>query len=151
MKSKGLSRVFSDTTVQKHQFFGAQPSSQSNSHIYTCNLLNSLQPPYSPEAQPSLLHGPAVPSALWTPQAASPSLLLILTSLLLPHPSLLPTAGTTPRPLPQPPCGQAHRPLRRQRRRFCCMWQGACQLPSGLCILGLPAVLCSSSGAFHGH
>ena len=28
--SKGLSRVFSNTTVQKHQFFGAQPSSQSN-------------------------------------------------------------------------------------------------------------------------
>ena len=33
--SKGLSRVFSNTTVQKHQFFGAQPSSQSNSHIDT--------------------------------------------------------------------------------------------------------------------
>ena len=30
----GLSRVFSNTTVQKHQFFGAQPSSQSNSHIH---------------------------------------------------------------------------------------------------------------------
>ena len=34
-QSKGLSRVFSNTTVQKHQFFGAQPSSQSNSHIHT--------------------------------------------------------------------------------------------------------------------
>ena len=33
--SKGLSRVFSNTTVQKHQFFGAQASSQSNSHIHT--------------------------------------------------------------------------------------------------------------------
>ena len=33
--SKGLSRVFSSTTVQKHQFFGSQPSSQSNSHIRT--------------------------------------------------------------------------------------------------------------------
>ena len=31
--SKGLSRVFSSTTVQKHQFFGAQPSLCSNSHI----------------------------------------------------------------------------------------------------------------------
>ena len=31
--SKGLSRVFSNTTVQKHQFFGTQFSSQSNSHI----------------------------------------------------------------------------------------------------------------------
>ena len=34
LQSKGLSRVFSKTTVQKHQFFGAQLSSQSNSHIY---------------------------------------------------------------------------------------------------------------------
>ena len=32
LQSKGLSRVFSNTTVQKHQFFGAQ---QSNSHIHT--------------------------------------------------------------------------------------------------------------------
>ena len=36
--SKGLSRVFSNTTVQKHQCFGAQPSSQSNSHIHTWPL-----------------------------------------------------------------------------------------------------------------
>ena len=35
LQSKGLSRVFSNTTLQKHQFFGAQPSSQSNSHIHT--------------------------------------------------------------------------------------------------------------------
>ena len=35
LQSKGLSRVFSNTTVQKHQFFGAQPSLQSNSHIHT--------------------------------------------------------------------------------------------------------------------
>ena len=33
LQPKGLSRVFSNTTVQKHQFFGAQPSSQSNSYI----------------------------------------------------------------------------------------------------------------------
>ena len=32
LQSKGLSRVFSNTIVQKHQFFGAQLSSQSNSH-----------------------------------------------------------------------------------------------------------------------
>ena len=31
---KGLSRIFSNTTVQKHQFFGAQLTSQSNSHIH---------------------------------------------------------------------------------------------------------------------
>ena len=35
LQSKGLSRVFSNTTVQKHQFFSSQPSSQSNSHIHT--------------------------------------------------------------------------------------------------------------------
>ena len=35
LQSKGLSRVFSNTTVQKHQFFSAQPSSQSNSNIHT--------------------------------------------------------------------------------------------------------------------
>ena len=32
LQSKGLSRVFSNTTVQKHQFFGAQPSSQSSKY-----------------------------------------------------------------------------------------------------------------------
>ena len=35
LQSKGLSKVFSNTTVQKHQFFSAQLSSQSNSHIHT--------------------------------------------------------------------------------------------------------------------
>ena len=35
LQSKGLSRVFSNTSVQKHQFFTAQLSSPSNSHIYT--------------------------------------------------------------------------------------------------------------------
>ena len=35
LQSKRLSGVFSNTTVQKHQFFEAQPSSQSNSHIHT--------------------------------------------------------------------------------------------------------------------
>jgi len=38
LQSKGLSRVFSNTIVQKHQFFGAQLSLQSNSHIYTWPL-----------------------------------------------------------------------------------------------------------------
>ena len=38
LQSKGLSRLFSNTTVQKHQFFGAQLSSQSNSHIHTWPL-----------------------------------------------------------------------------------------------------------------
>ena len=38
LQSKSLSRVFSNTTVQKHHFFGAQLSSQSNSHIHTWPL-----------------------------------------------------------------------------------------------------------------
>ena len=38
LQSKGLSRVFSNTTAQKHQFIGAQLSSQSNSHIHTWPL-----------------------------------------------------------------------------------------------------------------
>ena len=35
LQSKGLSRVFSNTTAQKHQFFSIQPSLWSNSHIHT--------------------------------------------------------------------------------------------------------------------
>ena len=38
LQSKGLSRVFSSTTVQKHQFLGAQLSLWSNSHIHTWPL-----------------------------------------------------------------------------------------------------------------
>ena len=41
LQSKGLSRVLSSTTVQKHQFFSAQLSSQSNSHIHTWPLEKS--------------------------------------------------------------------------------------------------------------
>ena len=41
LQSKGLSRVFSNTTVQKHQFFGAQLSLQSNSNIHTWPLEKS--------------------------------------------------------------------------------------------------------------
>ena len=38
LQSKGLSRVFSNTTVQKHQFYSTHLSSQSNSHIHTWPL-----------------------------------------------------------------------------------------------------------------
>ena len=38
LQSKGLPRVFSNTAVKKHLFFGAQPSSQFNSHIHTWPL-----------------------------------------------------------------------------------------------------------------
>ena len=41
LQSKGLSRVFSNTTIKKHQFFSAQPSLWSNSHIYTWLQENS--------------------------------------------------------------------------------------------------------------
>ena len=43
LQSKGFSRVFSNSTVQKHQFFCAQLSSQPNSHIHTW-LLEKPQP-----------------------------------------------------------------------------------------------------------
>ena len=42
LQSKGLSRVFSNTTVQKHQFFNAQPSLWSNSHIHICLLEKTI-------------------------------------------------------------------------------------------------------------
>ena len=42
LQSKGLSRVFSNTTVQKYQFSGAQLSSQSNSHIHTWPLEKTI-------------------------------------------------------------------------------------------------------------
>ena len=38
LQSKGCSRVFSNSTVQKHQFFGAQLSLWSNSHVHICLL-----------------------------------------------------------------------------------------------------------------
>ena len=41
LQSKGLSRVFSNTTVQKHQFFSTQLSLQFNSHIHTWLLENT--------------------------------------------------------------------------------------------------------------
>ena len=40
LQSEGLSRVFFNTVVWKHQFFGAQPSLWSNSHIHTLNWKN---------------------------------------------------------------------------------------------------------------
>ena len=42
LQSKGLSRVFSKTTVQKHQFFGTQLSLWSNSHIHTWLLKKTI-------------------------------------------------------------------------------------------------------------
>ena len=56
LQSKGLSRVFSNTTVQKHQFFGVQLSSQSNSHIYTWPLEMPKAASKSPEARDRALN-----------------------------------------------------------------------------------------------
>ena len=42
LQSKGLSRVFSNTIIQKHQFFSTQPSSQSNSHIHVGKVMSLL-------------------------------------------------------------------------------------------------------------
>ena len=57
LQSKGLSRVFSNTTVQKHQFLGTQLSLQSNSHIHIWllgterrsnqSILKEISPEYS--------------------------------------------------------------------------------------------------------
>ena len=54
LKSKGLSRVFSNTTVQKHQFFSTQPFLWSNSHIYWKDrlLISWLQSPYAVILEP---------------------------------------------------------------------------------------------------
>ena len=67
LQSKGLSRVFPSTTVQKHQFFGAQPSLWFNSHIHTwpldrldgpllamsllCNTLSRFVIPFLPRSK----------------------------------------------------------------------------------------------------
>ena len=57
MQSKGLSRVFSNTTVQKHQFLSAQLSSPSNSvDIHSCHLLFD-------HFQFALIHGPNIPGS----------------------------------------------------------------------------------------
>ena len=48
LQFKGLSRIFSNTTVQKHQFFGSQLSLQSNSHIHTWLLEKSKLWPDGP-------------------------------------------------------------------------------------------------------
>ena len=42
LQCKGLSRVFPSTTIQKHQFFGTQPSLWSNSHILTWLLEKTI-------------------------------------------------------------------------------------------------------------
>ena len=42
LQSKGLSRVFSNTTLQKHQFFDTQPSLWYNSHIYSWLLEKTI-------------------------------------------------------------------------------------------------------------
>ena len=52
LQSEGLSRVFSNTTVQKHQFFSTKTFLWSNSHIHTCALVG--KPAYDGEARERL-------------------------------------------------------------------------------------------------
>ena len=56
LQSKGLSRVFSNTTVQKHQFFSAHLSLWSNSHIHTCLLEKRKLWPDGPLSAKQCLH-----------------------------------------------------------------------------------------------
>ena len=65
LQSKGLSRVFSNTTVQKHQFFGAQPYLWPNSHIY-----------------PYMTTGKAIALTIWTFVGKGMSLLFNMLSRL---------------------------------------------------------------------
>ena len=53
LQSRGLSRVLSNTTVQKHQFVGAQLSLWSNSHIHTWPLEKPWLPWHHPVPSPS--------------------------------------------------------------------------------------------------
>ena len=86
LQSKGLSRVFSNTTVQKHQFFGTQLSLYSNSHIHTWttgknialtrwtflgkvmsllfNMLSRLVMAFLPRSKHLLISWPRSPSAV---------------------------------------------------------------------------------------
>ena len=61
LQSNRLSRVFSSTTVQKHQFFGAQLSLWSNSHIYTW----LLEKPYIWPSSSSLSNSESYRSKKW--------------------------------------------------------------------------------------
>ena len=69
MQSKGLSRVFSNITVQKHQFFGIQVYLWFNSHIHTCLL-----------EKPSIQFSPSVVSDSATPRTAAHQASLSITN-----------------------------------------------------------------------
>ena len=75
LQSKGLSRVFSSTTIPRHQFFGAQPSLWSNSHIHTRLLEKTIAFrnivilfPAAP-----FLSTPASENSSWQHQSVSPN------------------------------------------------------------------------------
>ena len=82
LQPKGLSRVFSNTTVQKHQFFGAQPSSQSNSHIHTWPQDGPLM-----SGKPQLLCCSVLPVLIWKCK--------VISSI---HPGRKPLHSATPGP-----------------------------------------------------
>ena len=101
LPSKGFSRAFSNTTVQKHQFFGAQPSSQSNSptfiHDYwkkialtrwtfvdkvmslLFNMLSRLVITFLPRSKHLLISWLQSPSAvIWEPPKIKPATVAII-------------------------------------------------------------------------
>ena len=93
LQSKGLSRSFSNTTVQKHQFFDAQLSSESNSHIHTWPLetSNSLwSPGLQHQASLSITNSQSL-LKLISIEAVMPSSHLILCRPLLFPPSIFPS------------------------------------------------------------
>ena len=86
LQSKGSSRVFSNTTIQKHQFFGAQPSLWSNSHIssvqFSCSVMSdSLRPHELQHARPPCpsptprVHSDSRPLSQWRHPAISSSVI----------------------------------------------------------------------------
>ena len=107
LQSKGLSKVFSNTTVQKHQFFGAQLSLQSN---YFC--LERRSPLYSPTRSSRLTHSPEpqtwLPDRLWICIPYPLRWLLIMSNWTWPNRLLVHAVPTPQSVLPQssPPQSQ---------------------------------------------
>ena len=107
--SKGLSRVFSNTTVEKHQFFGAQLSSQSNSHIHSWPLEKpSVQLSHSVVSYSLRPHGlqhsrfpcpSPTPEACWNSRPSSQWCHPTISSSVIPFSSCLqsfPASGSFP-------------------------------------------------------
>ena len=78
LQFKGLSRVFSNTIIQKHQFFGSQLSSWSHSHIYTLSYFLLIKLPWINDHNTAHL-----PVLVWYQTIVWTEVLLIFTSCCL--------------------------------------------------------------------